>query len=282
MLPNNIKKRSIINNLFKTAVLLIAALPIIPLCLIIYDIGVRGISALSWEFFTSMPVPMGESGGGILNSLIGTAILVLIATLFSGLIGMLGGIYLAENRKSRLAFWVRWTVDLLQGIPSIVMGIIGYLWFVLPFGGFSGLAGGLTLGLMMMPIVIKSTEETVKLIPNSLKEASLALGVPYYRTLLKVILPASVSGVATGLLLGIARVAGETAPLLFTAFGNPYFTLNILKPTDSLPSVIYYYATSPYDTMHTIAWGTSFVLVMGVLILNLLTILVVRKWKIQF
>lgn len=282
MLPNNIKRRTLTNNLFKTTILIVAMIPIVPLFLIIYDIGVKGVSAISWEFLTTMPVPMGEEGGGILNSLIGSALMVIIATLFSGMVGILGGIYLAENRKTRLAFWVRWTVDLLQGIPSIVMGIIGYLWFVVPFGKFSGLSGGLTLGLMMMPIVIKSTEETVKLIPNTLKEASLALGVPYYRTILKVILPASVSGVATGLLLGISRVAGETAPLLFTAFGNPYFTLNILKPTDSLPLLIFNYATSPYESMHTIAWGASFLLVIGVLVLNLLTRLVVRKWKIQF
>jgi len=277
LLKNNIKKRILINRLFQGLIVILAMLPVIPLVLIIYDITVKGISAISWQFLTTMPVPMGEEGGGILNSLIGTLLLVLIATIFSGLTGICGGIYLAENRKSQLAGGVRWTVDVLQGIPSIVMGIIGYIWFVLPFGGFSGLSGGLTLGLMMLPIVIKSTEETVRLIPNTLKEASLALGVPYYRTILKVILPAAFSGVATGLLLGISRVAGETAPLLFTAFGNPFLSMNILKPVDSLPLLIYNYATSPYENMHTIAWGASFVLVVMILALNLLTRFVVRR-----
>jgi phosphate transport system permease protein len=163
-----------------------------------------------------------------------------------------------------------------------VIGIIAYIWLVVSMGSFSALSGGVALGLMMLPVIITATEQTLKLIPGSLKEASLALGVSYPRTILKVILPAGVSGIVTGILLSIARVAGETAPLLFTAFGSPFMNLNVLKPINSLPLMIFNYATSPYPEWHTLAWGASFVLIVFVLGLNLFTKGVTRRWKVQF
>jgi len=177
---------------------------------------------------------------------------------------------------------VRLSLEMLQGIPSIVIGIVAYVWVVMPMGGFSALSGGVALGIMMLPVIVMATQETLRLIPHSLKEASLALGVPYPRTVMKVILPAGVSGIVTGVILGIARIAGETAPLLFTAFGSPFMNLHILKPINSLPALIFNYATSPYPDWHALAWGASFVLMIFVLALNFITKAVTRKWKVQF
>ena len=171
---------------------------------------------------------------------------------------------------------------MLQGITSIFIGIIVYAWIVVPMKSPSALSGGVALGIMMLPVIIRSTEETLKLIPDSLREASLALGVPYFRTILKVILPAGISGIATGILLSVARIAGETAPLLFTAFGSNFMNANILKPIASIPLVIFNYATSPYNELISFAWGASFVLAVLVLGLNLIAKLVARKWKVQF
>jgi len=237
---------------------------------------------INWDFLTQLPKPVGEWGGGISNALIGTFLLVIIASIFSIPIGILTGIFLSEYRNGQLAYLTRLCTEILQGIPSIVIGIIAYIWLVIPLGSFSALSGGIALGLMMLPVIIMATEETLKLIPDSLREASLALGVSYPRTVLKVILPAGFSGIITGILLGTARIAGETAPLLFTAFGSPYMNYNILKPINSLPLVIFNYASSPYPEWHKLAWGASLVLIILTLILNLFTKLVTKKWKIQF
>jgi len=284
-----VRWRIIKNDIFKGLVITISIIAIIPLFLIIAYIIQKGISVINWNFIISVTKPTGEIGGGIANALVGTIIIVLIASVFSIPIGVTTGIYLSDNRKNKLASWVRWAVELIQGVPSIVLGLIGYAWLVIPFsrmtGGkisFSALAGGITLAIMMLPTIVKSTEETLKLIPDSLKESSIALGVPYYKTILFVVLPTGLSGIVTGILLGIARISGETAPLLFTAFGNYYFSTNILKPMDSLPLMIFNYATSPYEDLHNIAWGASFILVSFVLIINIITRVVVRKWKIQF
>jgi phosphate transport system permease protein len=173
-------------------------------------------------------------------------------------------------------------VEILQGIPSIVIGIIAYVWIVMPLRTFSAVSGGIALGIMMLPIIVRSTEETLKLIPESLKEASLALGVPYYKTILKVIVPAGLSGIVTAVIISIARVAGETAPLLFTAFGNPFMNLNILKPVNSLPLLVFNYAASPYPEWHALAWGASLVLAVFVLALNVFAKVLTKKWKVQF
>ncbi len=278
----SIRKRILWDKLFKGTIVLLTFCSILPMFFILFFITSKGISVINWRFLTQLPKPVGELGGGISNGIIGTFILIVISVAFSVPIGILTGIFLSENRKGRLASLTRLCVETLQGIPSIVVGIIAYIWLVVSMGSFSALSGGVALGLMMLPVIIPATEETLKLIPESLKEASLALGVSYPRTILKVILPAGVSGIATGILLSIARVAGETAPLLFTAFGSPFMNFNILKPVNSLPLMIFNYATSPYPDWHTLAWGASIVLIAFVLSLNLLTKVVTRRWKVQF
>lgn len=278
----SIRRRIIYDKLFKTVIVLLTFCSILPMMLILFLITSKGISVINWRFLTQLPKPVGEIGGGISNALIGTLMLIGIATAFSVPVGVLAGIFLSENRKGKMASLTRLCVETLQGVPSIVIGIIAYIWLVISMGSFSALSGGVALGLMMVPVIITATEQTLKLIPGSLKEASLALGVSYPRTILKVILPAGVSGIATGILLSIARVAGETAPLLFTAFGSPFMNLNVLKPINSLPLMIFNYATSPYPEWHTLAWGASFVLILLVLGLNLFTKVVTKRWKVQF
>jgi phosphate transport system permease protein len=267
---------------FKFGVILLTCLSALPLLLIIIYIFKQGISAINWSFFVNLPKPVGESGGGIANALVGTVILIVIASAIAIPFGVLSGVYLSEYKNNKMAYYASLAVDVLQGVPSIVLGLVVYVWIVKPFGSFSALSGSIALALMMLPPVIKSTEETLKLIPSSLKEASLALGVPYYKTILRIILPAGMSGIVSGSILSIARVAGETAPLLFTAFGNPYMNTNVLKPISSLPLIIFNYASSPYDEWHQLAWGASFVLIMLVLFLNTLTKLVERRWKVQY
>ncbi len=264
---------------FKLVVMLLAFLSTLPLLWILFYIFKNGISVINWRFLVNLPKPVGEISGGISNAIVGTSILVLISCIVSIPVGIASGIYLSEHRKSRLSYFVRLSVEVLQGVPSIVIGIIAYLWIVKPVGSFSALAGGIALGIMMLPVIVRSTEETLKLIPYYLKEASLALGVPYYKTILKVILPTGLSGILTGVLLGIARIAGETAPLLFTAFGSPFMNVNILKPVNSLPLLIFNYAMSPYADWQKIAWGASVVLVVMVLFLNLIAKMVAKKWK---
>ncbi len=270
------------DKLFKSGVVLLTFLSTIPLLLIIFYIAKQGISSINWQFFINLPKPVGEKGGGILNALIGSVIIIIVASVIAIPFGAIVGLYLSEYRKDKLAYWVGLCVDVLQGIPSIVLGIIIYLWVVKPTGHFSALSGSIALAIMMLPPIIKSTEETLKLIPETIKEASLSLGVPYYKTILRIVLPSSLSGILTGSLLSISRVAGETAPLLFTAFGNPFINTNILKPMSSLPLLIFNYASSPYEEWHQLAWGASFVLIMMILILNIFTKILERKWKIQF
>jgi phosphate transport system permease protein len=282
MKETSIRKRILWDKVFKGMIVLLTFCSILPMFFILFFITSKGISAVNWRFLTHLPKPVGEMGGGISNAIIGTLMLIGIATVFSVPVGILTGIFLSENRKGKLASLTRLCVETLQGVPSIVIGIIAYIWLVVSMGSFSALSGGVALGLMMLPVIITATEQTLKLIPESLKESSLALGVSYPRTILKVILPAGVSGIVTGILLSIARVAGETAPLLFTAFGSPFMNLNILKPINSLPLMIFNYATSPYPEWHTLAWGASFILIILVLGLNLFTKVVIKRWKVQF
>jgi phosphate transport system permease protein len=270
------------NRLFKGIIIAGTLVSTMPLVLILFYIFKQGVSAINWHFLTNLPMPVGESGGGVSNALVGSILILLVACLIAIPIGIVIGIYLSENKKSRLGYYCRLAVDVLQGIPSIVIGIIIYEWLVRPMGGFSAFSGSIALSLMMLPSIIKSTEETLKLLPESLKEASLALGVPYYKTILRVIVPTGLSGIMTGIILSIARVIGETAPLLFTAFGNPFMSTNILKPMSSLPLIIFNYATSPYEDWHQLAWGASMLLILMILILNIITKIVQRKWKVQF
>jgi phosphate transport system permease protein len=267
---------------FMGGMLAISMIAVLPLVLILVFIIVRGASSINWQFLTELPKPMGEAGGGISNAIVGTVILIIIASVISIPLGILAGIFLSESGKSALGRVTRISVETLMGVPSIVIGIVAYVWVVRPMTHFSALSGGVALAMIMLPVITLATEETLRLIPTSLREAALALGVSYPRTVLKVVLPAGASGVITGALLGVARAAGETAPLLFTAFGSPYMEVNILKPVASLPQTIFYYATSPYPQWQTLAWGASFVLLVMVLALNLVTKLVTSRWKIQF
>ncbi len=278
----SVRKRILADRSFKVIILLLSFASILPMFFILFFIISQGISVINWEFLTQLPKPVGEVGGGILNAIVGTLMLIMASTLLSVPIGVLAGIFLSEYRKGGLVYLVRLSVEVLQGIPSIVIGIIAYVWIVVPAGSFSALSGGVALAMMMLPIIITAAEETLKLIPDSLREASLALGVSYPRTILKVVLPAGLSGILTGILLGIGRVVGETAPLLFTAFGSPFMNFDILKPVNTLPLMIFNYATSPYPEWHRLAWGASFVLIVFVLGMNLFTKLVTRRWKVQF
>ena len=266
---------------FEWVIILFAFLITLPLIAIIFYVLKTGLSKLSWHFLTNIPKPVGEIGGGIANALLGSLLIVLLATVIAVPIGILCGVYLSENKNSKISYWSRLAVDVLQGTPSIVIGIVVYFWVVKPSGTFSALSGSVALAIMMLPIVIRSTEETLKLLPNTLHEAGLALGLPYHKVILRVIIPCGMSGILSGVMLSVARIAGETAPLLFTAFGNPYMTANVLKPMQSLPLLIFNYATSPYDEWHDLAWGASLILLIWVLLLNITTKWITRKWKVQ-
>jgi phosphate transport system permease protein len=279
---NHVKRRLAEDVFFKGIVCLFAFISLLPLFLILYYITKNGIPVIDWNFLSSLPRPIGEPGGGVFNAIVGTLMLIILSSVISIPCGIAAGIYLSENKAGKLASGIRLSVVVLQGTPSIVIGIIAYIWIVAPLRTFSALSGGIALSIMMLPVIVKTTEETLKLIPYHLKEASLALGVPYYRTILKVILPSGISGILTGILLSVARITGETAPLLFTAFGNQFMNTNIFKPIDSLPYRIFYYAMSPYPEWHSFAWGASFILVVLTLALNLIARGISVKWKTRF
>lgn len=276
-----IKYRKGKSNVFKATVIVLSSACVLPLLAILFYILREGISHINFQFFVNVPKPVGETGGGIANALVGSLMIVIVAAIIAIPIGILSGIYLSENRSAKLAYWSRLAVDVLQGVPSIVIGIVAYFWIVKPMRTFSAFSGSVALAIMMLPIVVRSTEETLKLLPDTLKEAALALGIPYHRMILKVIVPCGISGIISGAMLSVARVAGETAPLLFTAFGNPYLTTNIAKPMQSLPLLIFNYATSPYDDWHNLAWGASLMLLVWVLLLNIVTKLTTKRWNVQ-
>ncbi len=230
----------------------------------------NGGKDISWNFFTKLPVPLGETGGGMANAIVGTLKLLLLATLFGVPVGLLGGVYLAEFGGRTVPFIVRYTADLLNGVPSIVIGIFAYALVVMPMHHFSTLAGGFALGIMVIPTVIRNTESFLRDVPRSLREGSFALGTNKWRMIATVVLPAASTGIMTGVLLALARVAGETAPLLFTAFGNRFWSPGWNQPTASLPVVIYTYATGPYEDWHQQAWAAGLVLLGLVLLTNIL------------
>jgi phosphate transport system permease protein len=230
----------------------------------------HGGTSISWNFFTRLPAPVGETGGGMANAIVGSGKLLLLATLFGVPIGFFGAIYLAEFGGGPIAFVVRYAADLLNGVPSIVIGIFAYALAVLPFKHFSTLAGGFALGLMMIPITLRSTEEFLRAVPRALREGAMALGASKWKTIVSVIVPAAYRGILTAILLAFARVAGETAPLLFTAFGNRFWSPGLNQPTASLPAMIYNYAISPYDDWHRQAWAAGLVLLGLILVINIL------------
>lgn len=262
-------RRRIANFLMWAVCSLFAVAAVVPLGMILYYVARQGIPALNYDFFTKLPKPVGETGGGMANAIVGSLLLVGLASLVGLPIGIFGGIYLAEFGNNRFGWWVRFFADVLNGVPSIVIGIFVYAIAVRPMHHFSTLSGGLALGIMMVPTVMRTTEELVRLVPMALREAALALGATRWRAVLKIVLGAAKGGVITGVLLAVARVAGETAPLLFTAFGNRFWNLKLDQPISSLPVQIYTYAISPYEDWHTQAWAGATVLVLLVLILSI-------------
>jgi phosphate transport system permease protein len=230
----------------------------------------NGGKDLSWSFFTHLPAPVGEEGGGMANAIVGSLKLLFLAALIGVPIGLLGGVYLAEFGGKTMPFLVRYTADLMNGVPSIVMGIFAYALVVMPMHHFSTLAGGIALAIMVIPTVLRNTESFLRDVPRSLREGSFALGANKWRMIGSVVLPAASRGILTGVLLALARVAGETAPLIFTAFGNRYWSPGWNQPTSSLPVVIYTYATGPYEDWHRQAWAAGLVLLGLVLVTNIL------------
>jgi len=247
---------------------LFAAITVSVLFFILGYILFHGIRALNFGFFIHLPTPVGEPGGGMANAIVGTVKLLFLASLLGVPIGFFAGVYLAEFGHNRFGFWVRYATDLLNGVPSIVMGIFAYTLIVLPTRQFSTLAGGVALGIMMIPIAVRSTEEFLRLVPRSVREAAFALGIHEWKTIFFVVIPAAYRGLLTGILLDLARVAGETAPLLFTAFNNRVWSRGWMEPTASLPVMIFTYAIAPYEDWHAQAWAGALVLMMLVLVVN--------------
>jgi phosphate transport system permease protein len=247
-----------------------AALAILPLAVILAMLLVKGAGSLDWNFFTKSAVPVGEAGGGFAHAIVGTLIIVGLACVIGVPIGVGAGIYLAEFGGGRIGWLVRFVADTLNGVPSIVIGIFAWTWIVRPSGRFTALAGSVALACILAPIVARTTEEMVRLVPNSLREAALALGYQRWRTSLTVVVRTAGAGIITGCLVAVARVAGETAPLLFTALGNQFFSTSLLQPMAALPLQIYVYALGPYDEWHRQAWAGALVLILMVLILGTL------------
>ena len=250
--------------------------------ILLYILGylfVHGASSLSWNFFTKLPTPVGEAGGGMANAIVGSGKLLLIATLVGVPIGFLGGVYLAEFGGNKFSFLIRYVTDLLNGVPSIVIGIFAYTLIVLPQKHFSGLAGGMALGVMMIPIAVRSTEEFLRSVPLNLREGAMALGASKARSIWTVVIPAAKSGIITGIMLNVARDAGETAPLLFTSFSNRYWSEGLSQPTAALPVMIFTYAIAPYEDWHQQAWAAGFVLLSLVLAINIIARYILSRNK---
>ncbi len=275
--PLDLWRRKAWNAVALAACYLAAAVVLLPLASILWELLRKGLPALDLSFFLHMPRPVGEPGGGMANAIVGTLILVGLGALFAVPVGVGTGIYLAEYGKGRFAAAVRYTSDVLSGIPSIVVGVAAYGLVVVAMGRFSALAGGVALGILMLPLVIRSTEEVVRLVPDSYRHAALALGAPRWKVTQSVVLPAARAGIATACVLAVARAAGETAPLLFTALGNRFWSVSLDRPIASLPVFIYDYARAPYDDWNRQAWTAALVLVLLVTLVSALLRITTRR-----
>lgn len=262
------RRRRLINTLMEGVAAFSAVVTLLPLALILAFLIYQGISYINWDFFTKMPQPVGEAGGGMANGIVGTLILIGLASLIGIPMGVGAGVYVAENGHTRLAWTTRFMADVLNGVPSIVVGIFAYTLVVLPMRTFSAVAGGFALGIMMIPVVLRTTEEMLKLVPTSLHEGALALGVPRWKVTVRVALRTARAGIITGIMLAVARIAGETAPLLFTAFGNQFWSIRLDEPIAAMPLQIFTYAISPYDSWHAQAWAGALVLVCLILVIS--------------
>ena len=253
-----------------------AVLVITPLGLVFFHLVINGASSVNWDFFTKLPAPVGAVGGGMVNAIVGSLELLALAGVIGIPIGVLGGVYLAEYGSARLNSILRFLADVLNGVPSITWGVVVYGLVVLRFKGFSAYAGGLALGLIMIPLILRTTEEVVLLVPNGYREAALALGVSRWKTIVHIVMKTASKGIITGILLALARVGGETAPLLFTAFGNRFWNHSLSEPIAALPLQIFTYAISPYDDWHRQAWAGALVLVTGIFCVNVLVRILTR------
>ncbi len=270
-------RRRALSNLVVGLCGLAVVLALIPLALIFIYVLKQGFSSLNWDFFTKMPKPVGEPGGGMANAMLGTLFLIVLASVVAIPVGIIAGVYLSEYKGARFASLVRFTADVLNGVPSIVIGIFAYGLAVLPVHRFSALAGGLALGFLMIPIITRTTEELLNLVPPTLREGALALGATRARAAFGIMIPAALPGIMTGILVALARIAGETAPLLFTSFNNRFFTTRLDQPIASLTVQVYTYAISPYDDWHRQAWAGALVLVAFVFIFSVLARVVTRR-----
>ena len=270
MMNGRLRWRKFVSNFMLAMTGVCAFVSVLVLFFILGYLVFNGGTSINWDFFTKLPKPVGEAGGGMANAIVGSGKILMLASLMGVPIGFLGGIYLAEFSGKGMASVVRYAADLLNGVPSIVIGIFAYSLVVLPFKHFSAYAGAFALGMMMIPITLRSTEEFLKSVPRMLREGAMALGASKWKTIATVIVPAAYRGIMTAILLALARVAGETAPLLFTAFGNRFESHGWSQPTATLPVMIYTYAVSPYDDWHRQAWAAGLVLLGLVLIINIL------------
>jgi phosphate transport system permease protein len=269
--------RAALNNIVLGACILAAGLVVLPLVLIVGYLIANGLAGLNLAFFTHMPKPVGEAGGGMANAIVGTLLVVGVAAAMALPLGIAAGVYLAEYGRGRFASLVRYTTDVLSGVPSIVVGVVAYGLVVIPMGRFSGFAGSVALTILMLPPIIRATEEMVRLVPQSYRQAALALGAPRWKTTQQIVLPAARAGIVTASMLAVARAAGETAPLLFTALGNRFWSLSMDQPIATLPVFIYDYAKAPYTDWNRQAWTGALVLVLLVTLISLVLRLTVRR-----
>ena len=276
-MSRRLRWRKFVSHFMLTMTGLCALVAVAVLFFILGYLVYHGGTSVSWDFFTKLPAPVGETGGGMANAIVGSAKLLLLASLLGVPIGFFGAIYLAEFSGGTIAFVVRYAADLLNGVPSIVIGIFAYSLVVLPFKHFSTLAGGFALGLMMIPITLRSTEEFLRAVPRALREGAMALGASQWKTIASVVVPAAYRGILTAILLAFARVAGETAPLLFTALGNRFWSPGWNQPSASLPVMIFTYAIAPYDDWHRQAWAAGLVLLGLILIINIVARVILSR-----
>ncbi|HEX9730045.1 MAG TPA: phosphate ABC transporter permease PstA [Gemmatimonadales bacterium] len=272
-----VPRRRLTSRVMTAATVAAAAFALLPLFAIFGDLVAKGASSINWDFFVKNPVPAGSTGGGVANAIVGTLIVVGLGSLIGLPIGIGAGIYLAEYGKGKLAMTVRFLADVLTGTPSVIVGIFVWTWIVRPMGHFSALSGGIALSVLTIPMVTRTTEEMVRLVPGSLREAALALGYPRWRAALTVMVRSAWPGIVTGALVAVARIAGETAPLLFTALGNLNFRTNIMQPMQTLSLQIYVYATGPFEEWHRLAWGAALVLMAIVLLFSISARLATRS-----
>jgi phosphate transport system permease protein len=268
--------RKIKSGLASAIAFISAVLVITPLGLVFFHLVINGASSVNWDFFTKLPAPVGAIGGGMANAIVGSLELLALAGAIGIPIGVLGGVYLAEYGSARINSVLRFLADVLNGVPSITWGVVVYGLVVLRFKGFSAYAGGLALGLIMIPLILRTTEEVVLLVPNGYREAALALGVSRWKTIVHIVMKTASKGIITGILLALARVGGETAPLLFTAFGNRFWNHGLSQPIAALPLQVFTYAISPYDDWHRQAWAGALVLVTGIFCVNVLVRILTR------